>query len=350
MNDLHAIHRASLGAGYRAVSSSPTFAEALTMRRNGEMASILSIAYHLGTFKPIEELDFLRDNPRKLQLYKLGGFQSYAESDLSMRELARRAAAQTLEASGIERDKIGVCLYVAESFDRDEMVNSTEVNRLLLDLGLDNAVPIHISISNCANIVAALRIATALIEVGETEHVLVASVDKAPRRYGGRMMFQDMSVKSDVSLSCLVSRPGVGPYGIRYIGHHNAAGLIEAKSLEPASYAMEKFNVIRCAAKRARESLGLQPVDFARVITNNYSREVSKMFLKLCGFPNEAGCFGNIGRFAHAVAGDVLINLKDLETEGAFRPGDMIFLMADSITATSVLCLQRRGENGCNDH
>lgn len=325
------------------MNSDPTFAETLTTRRNGEMASILGIAYQLGTFKPIEELDFLRDNQRKLQLYKLGGFQSYAESDLSMRELARRAAAQTLEASGIERDKIDVCLYVAESFDRDELVDSTEVNRLLLDLGLDKAVPIHISISNCANIVAALRIATALIKGGETEHVLVTSVDKAPRRYGGRMMFQDMSVKSDVSLSCLVSRPGVGPYGIRYIGHHNAAGLIEAKSLEPASYALEKFNLIRCAAKQAREALGLQVVDFARAITNNYSREVSRMFLKLCGFPNEVGCFGNIGRFAHAVAGDVLINLKDLEAEGAFRAGDMIFLMADSITATSVLCLQRRG-------
>ena len=315
------------------------------MPRNSELASIQSIAYYLGTFKPIEELDFLRDDPRKLQLYKLGGFQSYAESDLSMRALARCAAAQTLEASGIERNRIGICLYVAESFDRDEMVDSTEVNRLLLDLGLDHAVPIHVSISNCANIVAALRVATALIETGDTEHVLVVSVDKAPRRYGGRMMFQEMSVKSDVSVSCLVSRPGVGPYGIRYIGHHNSAGLIEAKSSDPASYAMEKFNAIRYAAKRARESLGLQSADFARVITNNYSREVSRMFLKLCGFPNEAGCFGNINRFAHAVAGDVLINLKDLETEGAFSPEDMIFLMADSITATSVLCLQRRGDH-----
>ncbi|HKR13386.1 MAG TPA: hypothetical protein VJT15_15085 [Pyrinomonadaceae bacterium] len=320
------------------------------MPRNGEMASIMSIAYSLGAFKPIEDLDFLRDDPRKLQLYKLGGFQSYAESDLSMRALASRAASQTLAASGIERDKIGVCLYVAESFDRDETVDSTEVNRLLLDLGLDKAAPIHVSISNCANIVAALRIASALIEVGETEHVLVVSVDKASRRFGGRMMFRDMSVKSDVSLSCLVSRPGVGPYGIRYIGHHNSAGLIESKTSDPASYATEKFNVIRGAAKRARESLGLQSGDFARVITNNYSREVSKMFLKLCGFPNEAGSFGNIGRFAHAVAGDVLINLQDLDAEGAFKPGDMIFLMADSITATSVLCLQRRGENGCNDH
>jgi 3-oxoacyl-[acyl-carrier-protein] synthase III len=320
------------------------------MSRNGDLASILSIAYYLGASKPIEELDFLRDDLRKLQLYRLGGFQCYAESDLSMRELARRAAAQTLEASGIEPDKIGVLLYVAESFDRDEVVSSAEVNRLLLDLGLGNAVPIHISLSDCANIVAALRVATALVGAGGTEYVLVASADKASRRYGGRRMFQDMSVKSDVSLSCLVSRPGVGTYGIRYIGHHNSAMLTEAKSSESAAYAMEKFKGIRRAAKRAMESLRLQPGDFARVITNNYGREVTRMFVELCGFPKEAGCFGNISRFAHAVAGDVLINLKDLETDGAFRPGDQIFLMADSITATSVLCLQRRDESGRGDY
>jgi len=65
------------------------------------------------------------------------------------------------------------------------------------------------------------------------------------------------------------------------------------------------------------------------------------MFIDLCGFPGEAGCFANIGRFAHAVAGDVLINLKDLETEGALRPGDRVFLMADSLTSSSVLCLQK---------
>lgn len=321
---------------------SPAAATTVTMQRKEELASIASIAYHLGALKPIDELDFLREDPRKRELYRLGGFASYAESELSMRELAHHSVVQTLDACGIERDEIGICLYVAESFGRDELVDSSEVNRLLVDLGLENCVPIHISIANCANIMAALRVAAALIEAEQTRHVLVASVDKASRRYGGRRMFQEMSVKSDVSLSCLVSRPGAGPYGILYLGQNNAADLIDADMTESASYAMSKFKGIRRAAKQARQALELEASDFTRIITNNYSREVMKMLIELCGFRKDAGYFGNIGRFAHAVAGDVLINLKDLETEGAFKPGDRIFLMADSVTSSSVLCLRRR--------
>jgi 3-oxoacyl-[acyl-carrier-protein] synthase III len=202
-------------------------------------------------------------------------------------------------------------------------------------------VPIHVSISNCANIVAALRVAGALIEAREAEHVLVVSVDKAPSRYGGRKMFQEMSVKSDVSLSCLVSGPGAGQYGILYLGQHNTAALADVCMEASSAYAMEKFKGIRRAAREARDTLELSTADFTRIITNNYGREVMKMFIELCGFPKDTGWFVNLGRFAHAVAGDVLINLKDLESRGAIQPGERLFLLADSVTSSSVLCLQK---------
>jgi 3-oxoacyl-[acyl-carrier-protein] synthase III len=307
-----------------------------------ELAFITSIAYYLGSLKPIDEIDFLRDNPEKLAFYRLAGFSHFAQSDVSMRELAHHSAAQTLADSGIPHEDIGICLYVAESFDRDEPVNSSEVNRLLLDLGLANTLPIHISVSNCANIMAALRIAAALIEAGQARHVLVASVDKASRKYGGRRMFQEISVKSDVSVSCIVSGSRTGSYAMLYLGQHNEAALVDVGMEDSVSYAMPKFKGIRHAAKKAREVLGLCPTDFAKIITNNYSREVTKMFIELCGFRKEAGCFENISRFAHAVAGDVLINLKDMDLGGAIKPGDRVFLMADSVTSVSVLCLQRR--------
>ena len=311
-------------------------------RCDPELASIGAIAYYLGALKRIDGIDFLREDPQKLALYRLSGFDRYAESDLSMRELAYRSAAQTLEAGGVAPGDIGICLYVAESADRDEPVNSAQVNRLLLDLGLTRAMPIHVSAANCANIMSALRVAAAFVAAGEAQHVLIVSVDKASRRPGGRKMFNEMTIKSDVSLSCLVSVPGAGAYGIAYLGQGNCAELIDADAMESKAYAMAKFNDIRRTAKRAREALDLGPADFARVVTNNYGRAVTKMFIELCGFQPDAGCFANIGRFAHAVAGDVLINLQDLETEGAIGPGDRVFLMADSITSSAVMCLRKR--------
>jgi 3-oxoacyl-[acyl-carrier-protein] synthase III len=324
------------------VQHSATHSELRAPEREAALASIVSVAYHLGELKPIAELDFLRDDPKRLSLYQMAGFDRYAESDLSMRALAYGSAIEAIEQGGIPKEKIGVCLYVAESFDRDEAVSSLEVNRLLMELGLVNTVPIHVSISNCANIVGALRIASAMIRARETEHVLIISVDKAPRRYAGRKMFQEVSIKSDVSLSCLVSRPGTGPYDVLYLGQHNSADLADIEIVDPSSYAMPKFKNIRRAAKHAIDSLTLAPAAYAHIITNNYSREVTKMFIELCGFRKEAGCFENIGRFAHAVAGDILINLKDLEEKGAVRRDDLLFLMADSITNASVLCLRRR--------
>jgi 3-oxoacyl-[acyl-carrier-protein] synthase III len=315
-------------------------ARAVTRPAPGPLASIGAISYHLGTLRPIDDLDFLRDSPERLALYKLGGFERYAESDLSTRELAYRSAAQTLDECGIRREDIGICLYVAESFDRDEAVSAADVNRLLVQLGLPKAVPIHVSISNCANIMAALRVATALIRAGEGRHILVVSVDKASRRAGGRRMFQEMSIKSDVSVSCVVSGPAVGPYGILYLNQHSSAELMDTSAADAASYSVPKFKGIRHAAKTARESLGLEPSDFSRIVTNNYSREVAKMFVELCGFAGAHGWFDNIPRFAHAVAGDVLINLKDLDAAGALAGNDRIFIMADSVSTASVLCVQ----------
>lgn len=309
------------------------------MRHSGEAASIGSIAYELGELRPIDELDFLHDDPQRLELYKLGGFDRYAASELSMRELAFRSAIRALDESGVSRDGIGVFLYVAESDDRDEPVRSSEVNRLLVDLGLENAVPIHVSIANCANIVAALRVASALVESRQAEHILIASVDKASRRYGGRRMFQEMSVKSDISVSCVVSAPGEREYDLLFLQQQNAARLIGL--VESPAFATEKFKGIRRAAKQARDVTGLAPHDFSHVVTNNYSREVMRMFIELCGFPRSAAYCDNIGRFAHAVAGDVLINLKDLDDGGGIRTGDRVFLMADSVTASSVFCVRK---------
>lgn len=311
-------------------------------RRAGEKLSVClhSIAYSLGEPRSIVDLDFLRDDQARLELYQHAGFVHYVESALSMRELAFESARRTLDACGVAGADIDTCLYVAESFDRDEVVNSQQVNRLLMDLGIGNAVPIHLSTSNCANIVAALRLAAAMIESEQAAHVLIVSVDKAPKRYGGRKMFQEMSIKSDVSLSCVVSRVGIGRYGVLYVGQHNSAALACTEIADAAGYSVPKFRGIRHAAQRAKESLGMTASDFSRVITNNYSREVSKMFTELCGFRKEAGWFDNIARFAHAVAGDVLINLKDLEMSGGIRSGDRVFLMADSVAASTVVCLQ----------
>jgi 3-oxoacyl-[acyl-carrier-protein] synthase III len=123
---------------------------------------------------------------------------------------------------------------------------------------------------------------------------------------------------------------------------HNDATLVDAGTKRATAYTVHRFNLIRQSARQARAALGLSAERFARVITNNYSRAVTAKLVELCGFPHDAGCFANIGRFAHASAGDILVNLKDLEANREIAPGDLVFLMADSVTSIAVLCLHRR--------
>ena len=303
------------------------------------IASLGSIAYELGQLKPIEELDFLKDNQQKLELYRMAGFGHYAESELSMRELAYKSATKTLKASGVDFEQVGICIYVAESNNRDEVVNSAEVNKLLMDLELKNTFPIHVSISDCANIVSALRVAGSIIKAGEAKCILLVSADKAPRRTNGRMMFREMSIKSDIALSCLIFPPGEGSYDIIYISQHNTP--VQVTVTDSSEYAITKFKDIRNQANRLRKLLDMQPSDYSRIITNNYSLEVTKMLVQLCGFKPEKGYFDNIKRFAHAVAGDVLINLEDLKSEHSIPVGDKLLLMSDSITTSSFVVLKK---------
>jgi len=137
-----------------------------------------------------------------------------------------------------------------------------------------------------------------------------------------------------VALSCIVSR-AAGGHAVEFLGQRNCASLIEGGDGGAASYSIPKFKAIRLAATQARDALGMAPEQFTHILTNNYSLEVTKMFGELCGFPRDASYLENIGRFAHAVAGDILINLKDLDDRGGVARGDRVLLMADSVTSAA---------------
>ena len=308
------------------------------------LASILGIASELGRLRSIAEIDFLGADPQALELYRLAGLECYAESDLRPVDLAAAAVRRTLELAdlaGIDRREVGYLLYVGESHERDEAVSADDVNELLLATGLAGAYPIGLALSQCANVVTGLRVAASLILSGAARRVMVVSVDKAPRRPGGRRMQPEMSVRSDSAVSCLVGPPGEGQLDVLSIVQENAPEQrrIDA-SAEPGTLQMGKFRHIRTVAKRLLAELEAEPGRFRRVITNNYNREIAKTFVSLCGFPHALGFYDNIPRLAHAVAGDVLLNLGDLADAGGLEPGDLALLLTDSISSTSAVCVE----------
>lgn len=306
------------------------------------IASFGSIAYQIGTLTDIGELEFLREAPEKQAFYREAGFEQYAEYGGSLMEMAEAAAAKTLAQSSVDLSKIGMCLFVAASYDRAETFDPRQLLRLMTNLGIPNAYPLQVSGSNCANVLAAIDIALTYLQAAKAEHILVISADKPSLRAEGRKMYNEMSIKSDAAVSCVVSKAGQGEYDVLHLEQANRASQIQIlNGMNRSAFMMTKFKLIRSVARATREATNLQPEAYARMLTHNYGKSVMKTLIDLCGFEESAGYFDNLARFAHASAGDVLINLKDLNDTGSLQAGQHLFLLGDSITTCSAMSIQK---------
>jgi 3-oxoacyl-[acyl-carrier-protein] synthase III len=98
---------------------------------------------------------------------------------------------------------------------------------------------------------------------------------------------------------------------------------------------------IRKATKLTLEAINKKPKDFRRIITNNYILPVAKQSVKLCGFDEAQGYYENIPRFAHTIAGDVMINLCDLHSKEPFKSDDLVFLLATSPSSWHTVALRK---------
>lgn len=308
------------------------------------IASLSSVQYELGEACRIDELDFLRDDAEKLELFRSSGLEYYAKSGLPLLELCSRAIARTLEGSTVEREAIDVLLFVAENANRDFNVNIRQVNELLTSHGISQALPIGISLSDCANVLTGLQMGASLIASKMARNVLLVCSDKVLEAPGKREMARQMSVLSDAAVSCLITEAGAGDYDIGLLAHQNKPSqweLWKTVSEYENIYSMEKFKQLVMVGKRLLRKHGIQPKDVSRIITGNYRRSISEMFIEIAGFVQKQGYFDNIPRFGHTLAGDVLINLKDY-TDGA-KPGkgEMIFVLVDSYSSCGSFLLTK---------
>lgn len=308
------------------------------------IASLSAIQYELGESRKIEELDFLVNDPEKLELFRSSGLVHYCKTDLSLIEFCSRAVARTLESTRVDRNEIGFVLFVAENANTDFSLGIRPINNLLTQLGLGHALPVSIGLSDCANILTGIQMGTSLIASKMARHVLLVCVDKILSEPGKREMARQMSVLSDGAVSCMISEPGAGDFDIGLITHHNKPAQWELWSTVSEYeniYSMEKFKQLVTVGKRLLRQHGVQPKEIKKVITGNYRESISRMFVEIGGFVPEQAYFDNIPRFGHTLAGDVLINLKDYADQAPLSPGEKIFTLVDSYSSCGSFLLEK---------
>lgn len=301
-----------------------------------------AIAYELGELQDIERIKDLAEDPGLLEVFRIRGLGTFAESDVGARELARRVAERSLSACGVPREDFDVVLYATDLLPTEALFSTTELNGLLNDLGLPNAYPLGVSLGACANFAPAIQIAASLVQTGGARNVLLVIVEKLQEPHS-RLMDLGMSVLSDAAVACVV-RGGSGAYEVLRVGRASTPA-VQSLSLESDSRAF--FAATATGVKRAVDDalgpFGMSRGDVARVLSNNYVSHIQKAFVQNAGFVATQCYFENVARFAHAFSADTLINLKDSEDERPLRAGERALLLGTAPTSWAAVLLEAKG-------
>jgi 3-oxoacyl-[acyl-carrier-protein] synthase III len=300
-----------------------------------------ALTYELGQLRDIEHIPELIEDPAMLEVYRVRGLGTFAESSLTPRELGTRVAARTLSEAGIAPSEIDLVLYATDHLTTEQLYGRPEMNHLLSDLGLSTASALGIALGGCANFGSAIQVAASLIRTGEARNVLLLIVEKL-HGPGSRLMDLGMSVLSDAAVACVISaRPGA--YEVLRVGRSSAPA-VDQISLERNS--REFFAATAQGVKRAVDDalapFGMGRGDVARLFTNNYVTHIQKAFVQHAGFKLEQCFLDNVVRFAHAFSADTLINLADSERARPMVSGERVLLLGTAPSTWAAVLLEAR--------
>ena len=181
-----------------------------------------------------------------------------------------------------------------------------------------------------------------LVAAKMAKNVLLVCFDKLPEAHVRRKMPHEMSILSDGAVSCLISEPGRGDFDILSITHKNMATQWDFFGEESNNmYSMQKLKSLVGVTKKVLKENAIEAKDIKKVFTSNYVKSISKMFVEISGFNEEQGYYGNLERFAHTIAGDILINLKDYTDESPLQAGEKVFMLIDSFSTCGSMILTK---------
>lgn len=296
------------------------------------------ISHEIEEPRDIQQLDELRENPDLLTTFKSLGVASYSASKRSITELAAACGARSLWKGKVAPEDVDLLILSSSAFGGPEL-NGKDIQWLVLKLGIKNAYPVGVTLSDCANFIVALAIAVDALRQGRARNVLVISVDKI-RAGDSRIVAPDVTVASDSAASVLLTSEAEGPFEVLATEQYMIPMAYEQSAHEDfGRYLKTSVKGVMEIAARTMAGVGKQPADFSWLITNNYNLSVSSLFSTQFGFDPGRVYTANIGRYGHCFGADNLINLSHCANEHRPTAGDLFCLMASgpNMWATSVL-------------
>lgn len=285
-----------------------------------------AIRYQTGEFHEIEKLPELQAQPDLLANFHALGLEECAIADRPISELTREALAATLSASPLDPSEIPLIVVASDSFGASTL--RAGLPSTIADLGMTRAVMVGVTLADCGNLHAALRITRSLMVSEGLHDAIVLTADAhGDHDVDSRIVRPRISVFSDAATACRLSLDE-GDFVLRSTKQFSDPGAAKIDAYaNPIDFLEATIQGVQTVCDDVLSACGLERADIDHLVTNNYNLSVSALFAERGDFPLEKVHRDNIPRIAHAYASDNLINLKDLDTETPLEPGQRALLI-----------------------
>jgi len=300
-------------------------------------AAISLPSHELGRARPIAELSELRARPdaASLLVSARSRLRCYRESDEEPLALAVRSARATLERAAVAPETIDAVLFASDSLGEGAALGPA-----LAELRLANAYPLNVSLSDCANLQIALRVAAALVLAGEFRRVLLISVDVARLAApASRLIGGGIAVASDGAASLLVREEGA--FVVEAAAQVSDAALSSREG--HARSLAARVRAHRALFAQLAERAAVRPGAIRRVFANHFAAPVLLPFFEDSGFRREQLHLDSAAEAGHCFGSDCLIGLAEWARASAVEEGDRFLLVGAGARQLGAVLLRAAG-------
>jgi 3-oxoacyl-[acyl-carrier-protein] synthase III len=314
--------------------------------------TITALDYYVGHLEPLESLAKTPEEEDAINTLTSIGLRTYSRSDLRVADMAAAAMCKTMERSGVAPADVQAVVFATESqWDYEPPTvrrrdNSRkfrqDIYKAIWEVGLTNAYPFGVMFSGCGNLVSAVAMASNMVRTQGLENVLVVVSDRQAEGTT-RVMFPAVGVVSDAAASCLVTSRPVAGFIIDDVVLHSNLGLWEA-DLEGdfGRFLVEMARGLKEMGHKMVAASGRRPADYKYFLPNNYSRSTLRVFCHQLGYRQDQLFLDSVPRVSHTYAADVLINLFELEANGALAAGDRVMALTSGPVTWGMIGLTKQ--------
>lgn len=286
------------------------------MMRSTSPVKLGAIGYQLGEAKPIASL--IDDNRSGLKkVIDSAQFSYYLDAqEADAYQLALASIEQTLSASNLTGEDIDLMIFASDSMC-SVSANHMFYRQLADQFGIDNAYPMIVTMSECANFHVALEVAQSSITAGKARNVLLVATDKSELvSPATRIVGDGIGVMSDGAASCLVSAELDDGLILLQVERQIRGELLRV-DLEPQHELLLRAQASESIFASMFNRHKLHGSDLKQLFCSNLNMNILEIFLQQSGIDRSQIYQANHQRLAHCLSCDSLINLRDyVHTQG----------------------------------